>query len=480
MRMSDSFGIGKSCEINWFPVSHVLITILFVFCFVPLKAATGDIHSVENLSFEEKEQLATYAAAKLTMAYMIDLRCSGLTPPNREEFKHGEFKGYEQLKELIDGYEENKNKLFTSEQVEAILDSSWSNTLRQVYHPDRDTLKMIDFNLQHLSTPEKSKPNKQRRIAILEIKDLQHAIIQENLLNKINDLNEELENYKEHQKRDEMQRSSMYFMSFSSAYYPLFFIAACLIAFIPDLILLFMFFRKRKRLVDAEEKISKLKKEIEKGIGPYEKTAEELNKKIAKKESENASLLKDVARLKGQLGNNKSAAPEHKKSSETKSYSPPTNNDKTSEEHEQFTTEKSVDTELNVDKQKDTSEANPQSGTLHKEFTSSAEKSLTEKGWFVMPDNGPRFLHSQMSKVSSEEYIYVIEYKAESQEGTLKISNPTRQRALQSHVRYFEHVCNYKNNPFQDMRSVIEEKPGRVKRNGDYWEVTEPVDVRFQ
>ena len=161
MRMSDSFGIGKSCDINWFPVSHVLITILFVFCFVPLKAATGDIHSVENLSFEEKEQLATYAAAKLTMAYMIDLRCSGLTPPNREEFKHGEFKGYEQLKELIDGYEENKNKLFTSEQVEAILNSSWSNTLRQVYHPDRDTLKMIDFNLQHLSTPEKSKPNKQ-------------------------------------------------------------------------------------------------------------------------------------------------------------------------------------------------------------------------------------------------------------------------------------------------------------------------------
>ena len=104
----------------------------------------------------------------------------------------------------------------------------------------------------------------------------------------------------------------------------------------------------------------------------------------------------------------------------------------------------------------------------------------TEIIYLSLPFQNLTFANEEASKEKNSDSLYLVEFDKQMQTGELSvIMDADFSRALNSPDSYLERACTYDNVYFNDARAVQVTEKGEIKLDGNDWNVTKKVRIKF-
>ena len=412
---------------------------LIVFLWVFLLSTTSILAQSSDENQEVYDQLKQWAVVKLTIAYMEDLYL--FTPDKKGDIgSDEEYKTYKKLhsdytlfKEdinldsisalLIKGEWTSANKIEFSEYKKELLHSGYKNFKKINYIPSatRDSIPIEMLN---------------RDKALVQINQRFDLLSQQNKKATIpkdddSSVKELINNETPIQTTPTITNNNT-----PSSLFLKIFIGFLLVT---SSFFNFVYFKKNIKLKEDKIRIQNNSK----GTSNGEITT--LKQQLRRKEQELISKNNEIDNLKGEINQLEKAH------SISKNYS---SNPSSSEKIPEIISET---TELEVSNQHSTEII----------YLSSPFQNLT-------------FANEEASKEKNSDSLYLVEFDKQMQTGELSvIMDADFSRALNSPDSYLERVCTYDNVYFNDARAVQVTEKGEIKLDGNDWNVTKKVRIKF-
>jgi uncharacterized membrane protein len=413
-----------------------LIVLLWV-VFLPITSAIAQSNENEQ---DIHVQIKDWAAVKLTIAYIEDLR--HFTPEKKG--KNDSEKEYKTYKVLIDKYETFSNEINLESVSQLLLTGGWETTKEVVFDGYRKIEVTSDFDFNQIQalgyTDGISKDNFNETISVLndKYKDLLKEKYKVDEKSKSNESLEDnnIGNSKvETINQNPMVEASEVASVFSVWTYVFF---GALIAAIVVIILLI-------------SKINSLNKSLKKGQRSRSKdtpiddlfspTADKLRKENKELESANRNLISKMH--------------EYKKEIENLKNNPISEVKQTVENIPLVGRSVSIDLDL------------PQQKSSNLIYLSSPFQNLT-------------FANEDSSKEKTSNSLYLVEFNEQMQTGVLSvIVDADLSKALNSPDTYLETACTYDNEYSNNARAIKVTETGEIKLEGEDWIVTKKVRIKF-
>ena len=109
-----------------------------------------------------------------------------------------------------------------------------------------------------------------------------------------------------------------------------------------------------------------------------------------------------------------------------------------------------------------------------------SKQHLTEIIYLSSPFQNLTFANEEASKEKNSDSLYLVEFDKQMQTGELSvIMDADFSRALNSPDSYLERACTYDNVYFNNARAVQVTEKGEIKLDGNDWNVTKKVRIKF-
>jgi hypothetical protein len=109
-----------------------------------------------------------------------------------------------------------------------------------------------------------------------------------------------------------------------------------------------------------------------------------------------------------------------------------------------------------------------------------SKKHSTEIIYLSSPFQNLTFANEDASKEKTLDSLYLVEFDEQMQTGELSVMvDADLSRALNSPDSYLETACTYDNEYFNNARAVQVTEKGEIKLDGDDWNVTKKVRIKF-
>ena len=422
---------------------------LIVFLWVFILPITSILAQSIDENQEVYDQLKTWAVVKLTIAYMEDLYL--FTPDKKgERGNNKEYKTYKKLhtnysvfKEDINldsismllkkGAWKSANKIEFSKYKKELFDSGYKNFKNIKYTPSatRDFIPIEMLN---------------RDKALAQINDFFNSLSQNNEKTTI------IEDDDSSEQEPESSKNQIPIETTTSKRHNDNFYSTALKWFFPVLLLISIYFHFNtySKNKEQQKKYSTKRKELKRSKENYN----EKETQLAISQNEIRNLKDEIFRLKEDL--EKIHEKEHE--GNTISDKPTPISDAISTPSVESIPEIiSETTELEVSKQH-----------------------LTEIIYLSSPFQNLTFADEDASKEKTLDSLYLVEFDKQTQIGELSvIMDADFSKALNSPDFYLETACTYDNVYFNNARAVQVTEKGEIKLDGNDWNVTKKVRIKF-
>ena len=109
-----------------------------------------------------------------------------------------------------------------------------------------------------------------------------------------------------------------------------------------------------------------------------------------------------------------------------------------------------------------------------------SKKHSTEIIYLSSPFQNLTFANEDASKEKTLDSLYLVEFDEQMQTGELSVMvDADLSRALNSPDSYLETACTYDNEYFNNARAIQVTEKGEIKLDGDDWNVTKKVKIKF-
>lgn len=413
-----------------------LIVLLWVI-FLPVTSVMAQSNQNDQ---EAYDQLQDWAAVKLTIAYIEDLR--HFTPDKKG--KNGSEKEYKTYKVLIDKYETFSNEINHDSVSQLLVNGEWSTTKKIVFDGYRNIEIQSDFNFSQLEalgyTDEMSKENFDKAISVLnnQYQELlqEKLIIEEKPETKKNIAENNVERSKVESTNQDLMLETREVTSVLSIWTYVFF--GALVAAIVVIILLISKINSLNKSLKNGQRSRSKDTPIDDLFSP---TADKLRKENKELESANRNLISKIH--------------EYKKDIENLKNNPISEVKQTVENIPLVERSVSIDFDL------------PQQKSSNLIYLSSPFQNLT-------------FANEDASKVKTPNSLYLVEFNQQMQTGELSVLvDADLSKALNSPDAYLETACAYDNEYSNNARAISVTEKGEIKLEGADWIVTKKVRIKF-
>jgi len=414
-----------------------LIVLLWVF----LLSITSTIAQSSDENEEVYDQLKEWAVAKLTIAYMEDLYL--FTPDEKGD--RGSEREYKTYKKLHTDYTIFKEDINLDSISELLKKGAWSGASKDQFLKYKNELLNSGYNnfrniIYTPSNTYQSFPIKKsnRDIALVQINDSFNSLSQNNeetTIVEVDDDNDNDNDNTEESKNNEIPIQTTPTRNKNNTLFSLF-----LKIFIGFLLVISFFFNYK-----LNEKIKRIRKERDRSKSSRKKNLYILTQT----QQELFSKNNEIENLKGRLV--KIEDPD--RISDNYSSNSPSN-----ERIPEILPEIISETiELEVSKQH-----------------------LTEIIYLSSPFQNLTFANEDASKEKTLNSLYLVEFDKHMQTGELSVMvDADLSRALNSPDSYLETACTYDNEYFNNARAIQVTEKGEIKLDGDDWNVTKKVKIKF-